>query len=601
MTAIPLAGALSALAVTFASASVSVSGRIAVALAAGLAALLGQALYISQIEVRRLARNNRDWHSLYDETLRSLAIAIDARDCHGSDHVTIVELVATKIAREMGLSADEVQGIQTAALLLDVGTLGVPEHILLQKGRPTLEEFQAIHNHPIIGAQILEGIPFPWPVQKYIRSHHERWDGTGYPDRVSGTDIPLGARILALADVYSAVTSKRTYRCGWTHTQAATHIRIMSGAHFDPAVVNAFLRISDKISKTRQEVESAPSERAAAAISRVNQQFVALWEISQLVNSSLDLSSRIENVAQKVASVLDCDACAIFLDDKNGTSVSCSHVWPEEAQGLLGARAQLGNPGTGHVAVEKRPTIVRQSRDVLQTREGARLEMEYEWAAIAPLRIQNKVLGTVNLYRREKEFSIEDLDLLDTLARHASVPVAHASIYEATRESADRDPLTGLFNLRYFCAQMEHEVARANRLNHPFSIVAVDLDHFKAVNDTLGHPAGDALLRDMARLFTKSVREYDSVVRYGGDEFIIILPETGAEEAAETVERMVAAVEEYLDELPGLESLDFGASFGAATFGEDGRDVKSLLATADKRMYVNKNDIRRNRFTDQAA
>ncbi|MCC6484541.1 MAG: diguanylate cyclase [Armatimonadetes bacterium] len=597
----PVAAALTVLAATSLSGELELPAAIIAALGTGCAVLLGQALQLSQSEVRRLGSGNRDWDGLYSETLRSLAIAIDARDCHGSDHVTIVELVATKIAQEMGLSADEVQGIRTAALLLDVGTLGVPEHILLQKGRPSLEEFQAIHNHPIIGAQILEGIPFPWPVQKYIRSHHERWDGTGYPDRVSGTDIPLGARILAVADVYGAVTSKRTYSSGWTHSQAVTHIRIMSGAHFDPAIVSAFLRISEQISQSCDEVESAPSERAAAAISRVNQQFVALWEISQLVSSSLDLSSRLENVAPKIATALDCDACAIFLNDENGSTISCVTAWPHEASELLGARARIGQSGTGHVAFERRSTIVRQSRDTLETTDGTPIELDYEWAAIAPLRIQNTVLGTVNLYRRHKEFTIEDLDLLDTLARHASVPVAHASIYEATRESADRDPLTGLFNLRFFCAQIEHEVARANRLNHAFSIVAVDLNHFKAVNDTLGHPAGDALLRDMARLFTTTVRDYDSVVRYGGDEFVIILPETGAEQARETIDRLACAVEEYVSSLPGLQSIDFGASFGAATFGEDGRDVKSLLSVADERMYANKNDLRRTRLTERAA
>ncbi len=577
------------------------SGRMAGACAGVFAAVLGQALYFSQIESRRLEKLNSEWFTLYHSTLRSLAVAIDARDCHGSDHISIVEFVAYEIASEMCLTDSEIQGVQTAALLLDVGTLGVPEYILLQKGRPTMEEFESIHNHPIIGAQILEGVSFPWPVQHCIRSHHERWDGTGYPDRLAGDEIPMGARILAVADVYGAVTSKRTYRSGWSHSQAVSHIRIMSGVHFDPDVVAAFLRIVDRILENRHISEHPSSERAVATISRVNLQFVALWEISQLVNSSLDLARRLENVTQKIASVLQCEACAIFLKDLNEHTLTCQSVWPETELSFQAVQTQIGDAGTGHAACERRPIIIRQSRDTLVNASGEPVQLDYEWAAIAPLRIQNTVLGTVNLYRRAKEFTIEELDLLDTLARHASVPVAHASLYEATRESADRDPLTGLFNLRYFCSQIEQEVSRADRLGHQFSIVAVDLDHFKSVNDTLGHLAGDALLRDMARLFTKTVREYDSVVRYGGDEFVIILPEAVVEDAVDTVERLKCAVAEYVEGFPGLQAVKFSASFGPATYKTDGDDVKSLLTIADKRMYEHKNTTKRKAFIDRQA
>jgi diguanylate cyclase (GGDEF)-like protein len=126
----------------------------------------------------------------------------------------------------------------------------------------------------------------------------------------------------------------------------------------------------------------------------------------------------------------------------------------------------------------------------------------------------------------------------------------------------------------------------------------VDLDNFKSVNDTLGHQAGDALLRDVSQLLASAVRDYDSVVRYGGDEFVIVLSEASEDDARETIARLDRLVTEYASGLPGLAAIGFGASFGAATFPRDGSDMKALLEVADARMY---NCKRSSRGSRQAA
>lgn len=588
--AVPTVAGLAVLAALSAAPVFGLPVRIALALAAAGFATLARLLCLAHVRYRMAVRSRSDLRDLYHSTLRCLAAAIDARDCHAKDHVLLVEFVACEIARELGLDEEESEGLRTAALLLDIGTLGVPEHILLQSGRPTPDEFASIHNHPIIGAQVLEDVAFPWPVQRIIRSHHERWDGDGYPDRLKGDEIPLGSRILAVADVYSALMSNRSYRRGWTHEQAMAHIRRGSGGHFDPAVVKVFLRIAYKIPRSGLCAGTYSGERMSSSIARANQEFVGLWELSQSASNSLDLEHTLEAVAWKISEFLDSDACAIFLKETDGTGLRCECEYPRGNAGLMGYRASLGDAGTGAAARDGRPVIIRPSRDCLCGSGSDAPEQAFAWAAIAPLRSGSSTLGTINLYRKERDFSIEELDLLNALARHAAVPIGNASLYEEARQSAECDPLTGLHNVRYLCSRAEQEFARATRIGRPFSIIAVDLDHFKAVNDTLGHQAGDALLRDMSQLFASAVRDYDSVVRYGGDEFVVILPEASAEDAADTVRRLDCLVRDYASRLPGLVSVGFGASFGSATFPEDGRDMKGLLAAADARMYRSKRE-----------
>lgn len=592
---LPLLASLSAFVLSYRGLGFDIWDTLAISLVifGGLGVI--RVIYVNDVHRRAAERRASDVTELFRSTLRCLAAAIDARDAHTRDHVRLVEFVATELATEMGISQDETEGIRTAALLLDVGTLGVPENILLKSGRPSAEEFAAIHNHPVLGAEILEEVPFPWPVQRMIRSHHERWDGTGYPDRLQGEEIPLGARILAVADVYGALVSNRSFRRGWPHEQALAHIRRGAGSHFDPEVVKVFLRIAYRIPRAGLSKSVRDSERAATTIARATQEFVWLWDISQSANSTLDLQETLQTVARKVAEHMDCDACAIFLKDADGVGLTCQAEYPGEPAILLGAKVTVGEPGTGQVARDGRPAIIRSGRDSVRTGDGTPSRVPYDWAAISPLGAGSASLGTINLYRSGRDFSIEELDLLNSLARHAAVPLANASLYEAARQGAERDALTGLHNVRYLYNRVEQEFARSNRTGRPFSIIAVDLDNFKSVNDTLGHQAGDALLRDVSQMLASAVRDYDSVVRYGGDEFVIVLSEASEEDARETIARLDRLMTDYASRLPGLVAIGFGASFGAATFPRDGADMKALLEVADARMYNSKRSTRGSR------
>src|SRR5207237_10823925 len=141
----------------------------------------------------------------------------------------------------IGLSDDEVQGVKTAALLNDIGKLAVPEHILSKPGPLTQEEFQKIRIHPQVGAEITSGVPFPYPVAPLILSHHERWDGKGYPSGLKGDEIPLGARILAVVDYFDALTSERPYHKAMSLEAALGLLRQESGKALHPRVVATFV------------------------------------------------------------------------------------------------------------------------------------------------------------------------------------------------------------------------------------------------------------------------------------------------------------------------------------------------------------------------
>src|SRR5207249_45963 len=154
-----------------------------------------------------------------------------------------VQLYAAALAKAAGLSADEIQGVKTAALLHDIGKLAVPEHILSKPGPLTQEEFQKIRIHPQVGAEIIAAVPFPYPVAPLILSHHERWDGKGYPQGLAGEDIPTGARILTIVDYYDAVTTERPYHRALTFESAIGLLKHEAGRALDPTLVPLFVEL----------------------------------------------------------------------------------------------------------------------------------------------------------------------------------------------------------------------------------------------------------------------------------------------------------------------------------------------------------------------
>ena len=175
---------------------------------------------------------------LHLRTIQALALAIDARDGTTHAHLRRVQLFTRELARELGLAEEERRALDAAALLHDIGKLAVPEYIISKPGKLTPEEFEKMKIHPIVGAEILESVQFPYPVAPIVRAHHEKWDGSGYPYGLKGDQIPLTARIVSVVDCLDALASDRQYRRALSLDEAMEKVVSESGISFDPRVVS---------------------------------------------------------------------------------------------------------------------------------------------------------------------------------------------------------------------------------------------------------------------------------------------------------------------------------------------------------------------------
>jgi putative two-component system response regulator len=194
------------------------------------------------LEVRVLDRT-RQWERAQQEMLQRLAAAGEARDDDTGRHTQRVGHLAGRVARAIGLSPATAGLIQQAAPLHDIGKIGVPDSVLLKPGKLSAEEFEVIKRHTVIGSRILADgeCDVVRMAAAIARSHHEKWDGTGYPDRLAGEAIPIEARIVGLVDVFDALTHARPYRSAWPRQKVLEYIASQRGRHFDPAICDAFL------------------------------------------------------------------------------------------------------------------------------------------------------------------------------------------------------------------------------------------------------------------------------------------------------------------------------------------------------------------------
>ncbi len=564
-----------------------------------------------QQHIEALQENRAHLAGLYLATIKSLALAIDAKDQYTHQHILRVQRYAMATAREMGLGGDELEGLNTGALLHDIGKLGVPEYVLLKPGRLTDEEFAKIKRHPEIGAAILDAVQFPWPVLPVVKHHHEKWDGTGYPAGLAGEAIPRTARILSVADVYDALTSSRSYREAWAHERALDAIIHDAGTHFDPVVVDAFARVIGDVvaDMTREEAAKAqaiacgegeapvvrPSDQAALAINRASSELWALYEVAQTLSSSLGLQETLEILSRKLEAILPGTACLFLLKGDSPDTLVVRTAVGVNREFFLGARTASVS-SLSLRAARSRATHVGgyDADDLLPGSPSAGPWTALSSSLIVPIVHQGEVLGTINLYHPlDGAFGPHDRQLLETIAERAAMALFNGLLFDRTRSHALTDSLTGLYNVRHLTQYVEDHCTRETGDNpQPFALLCLDLDSFKPINDNFGHQKGDQVLRDLSALFKSAVREADIVARYGGDEFLIVLHGVGAAEAESMAQRLQESVASYDPGLchERLGSLRLGVSIGYGCFPHEGRDCASLLSAADTHMYRNKTE-----------
>lgn len=561
-----------------------------------------------RLHVKRLAEKTREITEasrVHLATVEALATAIDARDQVGVGHVRRTQIYAVGIGRLLGLSESEIDALRTGALLHDIGKLAIPDHILNKPGSLTPAELEKTKIHPQVGALILEKVGFDTPVIPTIKYHHEYWNGKGYPEGLSKEQIPLTARILAVADAFDTIRGARPYRPALPREKARQIIQAEAGARFDPAIVDTLLRNlktleaeiqSQGLLYTESSVNSptGTKQNYVEQIKLANREVFSLYELAREFSSSVDLQTTMELFSSKVGEFVPFDTCALYLLDHTKRSATATHVEGQNADLLRLRQMKVGQGATGF-ALKERKIVQNVEPDLDFQYSQTELTQLYLTMASVPLVADDELIGAVTIYSQELEkYGEEHIRLLETISRIAADAIGKSLKHDEATTHAMTDPMTGLPNARSLQRQFEKEVARANRGGKSFQVLMLDLDGFKAVNDTHGHKAGDAMLREISTVIREQLREYDFLARYGGDEFVALVPETEPGDVEDLCQRIEKAVSEFrLTVSPGLYA-SVGVSLGASGYPQHGETFDQMIVVADKVMYERK--VARKRF-----
>jgi diguanylate cyclase (GGDEF)-like protein/putative nucleotidyltransferase with HDIG domain len=565
-------------------------------------------VYLGRIEGEQ--RHVQQTSDLHLATIEALARAIDAKDQNTQMHIRRVQMYAAGMAKAVGLSPAAIQGVKTAALLHDIGKLAVPEHILSKPGPLTQEEFQKIRIHPEVGAEIIAAVPFPYPVAPIILSHHERWDGKGYPKGLGGEEIPIGARILTIVDYFDAVTTERPYHKALSHESAISLLQHEAGRALDPNLVEIFVTMLPALA-AEANLEPSAAEAVVAPkveglgtpaaglvpkrilpnafenIAHAHREIYALYEIAQSMGTSLGVADTMALISSKLTKIIPWSGCALFLAQDDGEALKCRFAAGVDAPQLLNCTLNAGEGISGWVARNKR-TVVNGNPG--STFEALGLQApRLRSAIVVPLHNNDAFIGCLALYHVDSNrYTEEHSRLMERIAEQASAVIHNSIVFEQTQEDSLTDPLTGLPNRRSMFVHLSRELARAERLKSQVALIVMDMDGFKAINDTYGHHVGDRALREVSFALQDALRPYDLCVRYAGDEFIVVLTDCAREAADVKCRELQEAVSKIELEVRAGKKIPIGMSAGASVFPNDGTTYEALLADADHRMYRNK-------------
>jgi diguanylate cyclase (GGDEF)-like protein len=316
-----------------------------------------------------------------------------------------------------------------------------------------------------------------------------------------------------------------------------------------------------------------------------------LLDMSSALSRSLDPKDVAALMAEHLARAVGGEHAQISDWDRAGNRVRTLGCYPPESRDSIADFYPLADyPLTARVLADGVIAMVDTEDPDADPAEVAELRREgMRGLIMLPLVAKGEAIGIAEITSPGRPTDEPGrITLARTMAHEAAMALENARVYEAARNLADRDPLTGYFNHRYLHERLSEEVVRAVRTRRPVSVVMLDLDDFKLVNDTLGHVYGDRVLVYVAETIRASLRASDVAARYGGDEFAIILPETTSREAVGVAERVLAAFRDHPFSADGRTPLPVGTSIGVATHPGDGKTATELIASADAGLYVAK-------------
>jgi diguanylate cyclase (GGDEF)-like protein/putative nucleotidyltransferase with HDIG domain len=568
-------------------------------------AIFGNLAY--KIHTRSLEQKTRqitESSRMHLATVEALATAIDARDQVGVGHVRRTQIYAVGIASTLGLSEDEINAIRMGALLHDIGKLAIPDHILNKPGRLTPAELDKTKIHSTVGASILATVGFPYPVVPTVKYHHESWDGTGYPIGLKGEEIPITARILTVADIFDTLREARPYRAAVARDAAIEFLQVRAGTQFDPAIVEVLIRnlqrFEDEIAAagltynqestmlTAFDGDGETAPHFVEQIKRANHEVFMLYSLAKDFSGSLNLDETLSLFTQKIAEFVPYDTCIVYLLDESGTTATATLAEGLHGADLKGRRVSVGEGATGYALKKLQP--VGNVDPVLDFAfSNTEIGRDFTSMMCVPLVADEKVIGAISLYSSKiSNYQDEHIRLVDTVSTIAADAIEKALKHAEAQSYALTDPMTGLPNSRSLQVQFDKEVERASRTGTTFQLLVLDVDGFKTVNDSFGHKVGDNLLKEIGRIVREQMREYDFLARYGGDEFVALVPDTDPADAKRLQRRIEDAVSSFALPVGDSGFAQVGISLGSASYPSQGELFDELIVAADKAMYLTK-------------
>jgi diguanylate cyclase (GGDEF)-like protein/putative nucleotidyltransferase with HDIG domain len=566
-----------------------------------IAAPMAAALYLAHSVYRSRAEDRQRYAEQVAElnlrVIDALAAMVESRGHLSKGHVQRVQIYAAELARLFGLPEEEIEALRTAAVLQDVGKLALPDYILDKPGPLTKAEFDIWKEHAVRGASMLERMGFSDSVVTIVRHHHEKWDGRGHPDGLRGDQIPIGARILAVADSFESALEDRSYHRAMSREEAIAMLKHESGRAFDPQVVRAFL---DNLPGFEAQVRRRGLSRLKAA-KRAPQpiniavsggrdfrrEIIILYDIGKAIESKLELGDIFAVLSARLASMVGFTTCALYLTKDDSLDIEVAHASGREADKFRGRKIPLGEGVTGWVVANQRPLYNCDPRSELDA-IGIEPYEPYQAVMSVPLLRGGRMLGALTLFSSDlKAYEPDHLKLAETAARLLSDAMLGSALRQQVDPSNLVDLLTGLANSRGLRHRFEEEADQARRHQDTFALMVMDLDNFRLVNDRFGIQVGDQLLREVALLLYGQLRSSDFICRYSADEFIALARSITPEEAHEVAQRLQQKVDSHACALGGSR-LSIGMSIGWACFGIDGETLDELLLAATRAMYADK-------------
>ena len=465
--------------------------------------VMGLLYFTYSRRVDRVQDANRhliELNTLYVSTIETLAMAIDAKDQVTHGHIRRVQQYAVGLATHLGVTDRSlIQAIEAAALLHDMGKLAVPEYILNKPGPLTPAEFERMKLHATIGADILSSINFPYPVVPIVRHHHENWDGSGYPDGLKTTQIPIGARILSVVDCYDALTSDRPYRPRLSNSDATRILFERRGTMYDPDVVDTFLRVHEALSvepvkgRSVGDVELIGLTRKTAVISARSsapagltdiaastEEMLVLYDLARGLLGRLELADAAEIISKHLRRIVPASTCVIFVYDVEKDELVAAHASGDSASHFSELRIPRGQRLTGWVAANNQSIL--NSDPVLDLGESARqFTPRLKSCLSTPLMSGSQLVGVLSVYSTITDaFTDDHRRLLEVVARQVSETIrqvreadlaktqprddAHGLPHRERVESfvaAEIDLATDQTNLSIICLEVSFEQRRS--------------------------------------------------------------------------------------------------------------------------------------------